>query len=169
MMGSDSARAFYGPAHVLAAHELGAIQTLLLTDTVLRMNNVALRRQYAKLVDEVGAGGGQTVIFSGAQLLQRVHVACHQFARTDGMVEFLSVAYRYACLRRAAATAYRDCGHSPVPTARSRGRRVGKRRASRPVDTAHDTMHDSNKRALSTLVTTIPIRVVYKRTRQELF
>ena len=66
MMSSDSTRAFYGPAHVLAAHELGAIQTLLMTDTVLRVNDVALRRRYAKLVHEVGAGGGQAVIFSGA-------------------------------------------------------------------------------------------------------
>ena len=66
MMGSDSARAFYGPAHVLAAHELGAVQTLLLTDTLLRVNDVVLRRRYAKLVEEVGAGGGQAIVFSGA-------------------------------------------------------------------------------------------------------
>ena len=40
MMGQDSARAFYGPGHVQAAHELGAIQTLLITDTLFRVNNV---------------------------------------------------------------------------------------------------------------------------------
>ncbi len=70
MMGNDSARAFYGPAHVLAAHELGAVQTLLLTDTLLRVNDVALRRRYAKLVEEVGAGGGQAIVFSGAAARQ---------------------------------------------------------------------------------------------------
>ena len=41
MMGRDSARAFYGPGHVQAAHELGAVQTLLITDTLFRVNNVA--------------------------------------------------------------------------------------------------------------------------------
>lgn len=41
MLGQDSARAFYGPGHVRAAHELGAIQTLLISDTLFRVNNVA--------------------------------------------------------------------------------------------------------------------------------
>ena len=41
MMAKDSARAFYGPGHVQAAHELGAVQTLLITDTLFRVNNVA--------------------------------------------------------------------------------------------------------------------------------
>ena len=40
MMAHDSARAFYGPGHVQAAHELGAVQTLLITDTLFRVNNV---------------------------------------------------------------------------------------------------------------------------------
>ena len=41
MMAKDSSRAFYGPGHVQAAHELGAVQTLLITDTLFRVNNVA--------------------------------------------------------------------------------------------------------------------------------
>ena len=41
MLGQDSARAFYGPGHVRAAHELGAIQTLLITDSLFRVNDVA--------------------------------------------------------------------------------------------------------------------------------
>lgn len=41
MMARDSARAFYGPGHVQAAHELGAVQTLLITDTLFRVNNIA--------------------------------------------------------------------------------------------------------------------------------
>ena len=69
MMAQDSARAFYGPAHVRAAHDLGAVQTLLLTDTLLRVNNVKERQQYATLVDEVKEGGGQAIIFSGVHLL----------------------------------------------------------------------------------------------------
>ena len=41
MLGQDSARAFYGPGHVRAAYELGAIQTLLISDTLFRVNDVA--------------------------------------------------------------------------------------------------------------------------------
>ena len=41
MLGQDSARAFYGPGHVRAAHELGAIQTLLISDTLFRVNDIA--------------------------------------------------------------------------------------------------------------------------------
>ncbi len=41
MLGQDSARAFYGPGHVRAAAELGAIQMLLLSDTLFRVNDVA--------------------------------------------------------------------------------------------------------------------------------
>lgn len=36
MLGNDPARAFYGPGHVLAAAELGAIQTLLLSGESLQ-------------------------------------------------------------------------------------------------------------------------------------
>ena len=74
MMAQDSARAFYGPAHVQAAHELGAVQTLLLTDTLLRVNNVAQRRRYASLVDEVKGSGGDAFIFSGVAILPLISV-----------------------------------------------------------------------------------------------
>lgn len=40
MLANDSSRAFYGPGHVRAAHELGAIGTLLITDTVLLVHDV---------------------------------------------------------------------------------------------------------------------------------
>ncbi len=51
--------------HVNAAHELGAIQTLLVTDSLFRINNVAERQKYASLVEEVEGGGGTAVVFSG--------------------------------------------------------------------------------------------------------
>ena len=41
MLANDSSRAFYGPGHVFAAHELGAIGTLLLSDTLFRVNDIA--------------------------------------------------------------------------------------------------------------------------------
>ena len=49
-----------------AAHELGAIQTLLITDTLFRVNDVMARRKYSTLVEEVESGGGAVFVFSGA-------------------------------------------------------------------------------------------------------
>jgi protein pelota len=66
MMGTDPSRAFYGPGHVRAAHEVGAIQTLLISDTLFRTADPKLRSKYTSLVEEVEAGGGNALIFSGA-------------------------------------------------------------------------------------------------------
>ena len=52
--------------HVHAAHELGAIQTLLITDTLFRVNDVMARLKYSTLVEEVESGGGAVFVFSGA-------------------------------------------------------------------------------------------------------
>lgn len=49
MLANDSARAFYGPGHVFAAHELGAIQTLLLSDSLFRVNDVAKARRVLRV------------------------------------------------------------------------------------------------------------------------
>ena len=66
MLGSDPARAFYGPGHVRAAHELGAIDTLLISDSLFRTADPVLRTKYAALVEEVEANGGRALVFSGA-------------------------------------------------------------------------------------------------------
>ena len=58
---------FFAAGHVVAAHELGAIQTLLITDSLFRINDVKQRTKYAALVEEVTKNGGYTVIFSGTQ------------------------------------------------------------------------------------------------------
>ncbi len=47
MLAADPARAFYGPGHVRAAAELGAVGTLLLSDSLLRVNDVAQARRRA--------------------------------------------------------------------------------------------------------------------------
>lgn len=80
MLGTDPSRAFYGPGHVFAAHELGAIQTLLIADSLFRTNDVLKRAKYAALVDEVEAGGGKSFVFSaahasGQQLIQFTGIA----------------------------------------------------------------------------------------------
>ena len=60
-------RALYGPAHVfLAAHELGAIDTLLIADGLFRCADAAARRRWVLLTEEVEAGGGAARVFSSA-------------------------------------------------------------------------------------------------------
>ncbi|MEW5298236.1 MAG: hypothetical protein WDW36_001381 [Sanguina aurantia] len=68
MLSNDPSRAFYGPAHVEAAGELGAVQTLLISDSLFRMKNVAARARYAALVEAVRAAGGDALIFSAMHL-----------------------------------------------------------------------------------------------------
>ena len=59
-------RALYGPAHVFAAHELGAIDTLLIADGLFRCADAAARRRWVLLTEEVEAGGGAARVFSSA-------------------------------------------------------------------------------------------------------
>ena len=58
MMQRDPDRAFYGYKHVLAASQKQAIDVMLVTDALFRSNNVAERRKYSDLVDEVKQAGG---------------------------------------------------------------------------------------------------------------
>jgi protein pelota len=66
MLATDPARAFYGPAHVAAAHDLNAIGTLLLADTLFRTRNVAQRKMWVRMTEEVTKSGGTVHIFSSA-------------------------------------------------------------------------------------------------------
>mmetsp|Transcript_8174 Transcript_8174/g.24294 ORF Transcript_8174/g.24294 Transcript_8174/m.24294 type:complete len:396 (-) Transcript_8174:410-1597(-) len=83
MLSSDPSRAFYGPGHVIAAHQLGAIATLLITDSLFRVNNVADRTRYTALVEEVEANGGTAVIFSG------MHASGEQLDQLTGLAAIL--------------------------------------------------------------------------------
>ena len=83
MLGHDPARAFYGPGHVRAAHEVGAIQTLLISDSLFRTADPARRKRSAALVDEVEAGGGRALVFSGA------HVSGEQLNQLTGVAAVL--------------------------------------------------------------------------------
>lgn len=83
MLGSDPSRAFYGPGHVTAAHEMGAIAVLLITDSLFRVNDVAKRTRYTALAEEVQAGGGTAVIFSG------MHATGEQLDQLSGVAAIL--------------------------------------------------------------------------------
>lgn len=83
MLAGDPARAFYGPGHVFAAAELGAIQTLLISDSLFRINDVEKRRRYVALVDGIVEAGGQALVFSS------MHVSGEQLAQLTGVAAIL--------------------------------------------------------------------------------
>lgn len=64
MLNTDPDRAFYGYDHVAKAHERGAIGTLLVTDGLFRSDNIATRKKYVTLVEQVRESGGKVFIFS---------------------------------------------------------------------------------------------------------
>ncbi|XP_050438718.1 protein pelota isoform X2 [Adelges cooleyi] len=64
MLQSESTRAFYGINHVEKANEAMAIETLLITDSLFRSQNILQRKRYVKLVDSVRESGGDVKIFS---------------------------------------------------------------------------------------------------------
>lgn len=83
MLSNDPSRAFYGPGHVWAAHELGAIQSLLVTDSLFRTHDVRKRKKVVGLVDEVAAGGGAVHVFSG------MHASGEQLNQLTGIAAVL--------------------------------------------------------------------------------
>lgn len=73
VMNRDDGYAWYGPKHVQKTIEMGAVDTLLITDTLFRSHDLQKRKEYIDLVEEVEASGGRVEIFSsqhdaGAQL-----------------------------------------------------------------------------------------------------
>ncbi|QRW16020.1 mRNA surveillance protein pelota protein [Rhizoctonia solani] len=80
MLGSDEARAWYGPDHVALAADRGAIGTLLISDELFRSGDVNERKKYVALVESVREKRGEVLIFSsmhetGQQLNQLTGVA----------------------------------------------------------------------------------------------
>ena len=89
MLGQDSARAFYGPGHVRAAAELGAIQTLLMSDTLFRVNDVAKVCAKPSCCEALCKSGSHhnrgCLQFVAASLVRRLH-----FVRS-GYLQYVSI------------------------------------------------------------------------------
>ena len=77
-------RALYGPAHVFAAHELGAVETLLITDALFRTPDAAARRRWVALTEEVEKGGEGARVQLGAR--ERRAVGGNHRGRGDAAV-----------------------------------------------------------------------------------
>ncbi|CAO3599233.1 unnamed protein product [Absidia cylindrospora] len=84
MLNTDAYRAFYGYDHVAKAHERGAIGTLLVTDELFRSADIATRKKYVALVEDVRAAGGKVFVFSS------LHVSGEQLNQLTGVAAILT-------------------------------------------------------------------------------
>lgn len=80
-LNDDDDKAWYGDHEVVKAASLGAIKTLLITDSMLRSDDVLARKRYLALVEDVEQTGGQALVFSslhssGEELDKLTGVAC---------------------------------------------------------------------------------------------
>ena len=64
LMRDNPDKTCYGLKHIIKAHEEGAIKTLLITDNMIRSQDVAQRKEMVKLLNEVKSIGGTTKMFS---------------------------------------------------------------------------------------------------------
>jgi protein pelota len=53
ILATDDSRAFYGYDYVVKASDLGAIETLLVTDGLFRSSDLVERKRYIQLVEKV--------------------------------------------------------------------------------------------------------------------
>ncbi|CCK73423.1 uncharacterized protein NDAI_0G04380 [Naumovozyma dairenensis CBS 421] len=75
----DDDRAWYGRREIFRACSMNAIETLLITDTKLRSDNIATREKYLDLLDDVEKDGGKVAIFS------TLHTTGEELDRLSGL------------------------------------------------------------------------------------
>lgn len=83
MLANDSSRAFYGPVQVMAAAEMGAIDTLLICDSLFKSIDGGTRKKYVKFVEDVRGCGSNVYILSAA------HVSGEQLNLLTGIAAIL--------------------------------------------------------------------------------
>ncbi|XP_047098957.1 protein pelota [Schistocerca piceifrons] len=83
MLQTEPAKAFYGKKHVEKANEAQAVETLLISDKLFRIQDVKQRKEYVALVDGVRESGGDVKIFSS------MHVSGEQLDQLTGVAAIL--------------------------------------------------------------------------------
>lgn len=61
---TEPEKAFYGLKHVERANEAQAVAVLLILDSLFTSCDVATRKRYVKLIEDVREGGGEVKMFS---------------------------------------------------------------------------------------------------------
>lgn len=83
MLQHEPDRAFYGIKHVEKANEAMAVDTLMISDSLFRHQDVASRARYVRLVDSVRENAGTVRIFSS------LHVSGEQLSQLTGVAAIL--------------------------------------------------------------------------------
>ncbi|CAG0884494.1 unnamed protein product [Cyprideis torosa] len=83
MLMTNPARAFYSLKHVLKAQEAGAIETLLISETLFRSTDIGKRKEYVRLVEAVKDSGAEVRIFSS------LHPSGQQLDQLSGIAAIL--------------------------------------------------------------------------------
>jgi len=83
MLNDDSAKAFYSYTHVKAAHERGAIESLLVTDSLFRSSDIKTRKRYVNLLEAVRDSGANVFLFSA------LHPSGEQLDQISGVAAIL--------------------------------------------------------------------------------
>ena len=83
VLSEDPGRAYYSYPHCLRACELGAIEVLLVSDSLFRSCKLDERKKYVALVEDVRDGGGIVKIFSAQ------HVSGQQLEQVSGVAAIL--------------------------------------------------------------------------------
>lgn len=83
LLNNDASKAFYGFKHVSKAIENGAVETLMITDALFRSDDVAIRKRYIALVEQVRSFGGKALIFSS------MHTSGQQLGQLTGVAAIL--------------------------------------------------------------------------------
>ncbi|GBG32273.1 Protein pelota [Hondaea fermentalgiana] len=83
MLNDNSEMAFYSFPHVRAALEKGAIDSLLITDSLFRSSNIKQRRQYVDLVEAARDAGAKVYMFSA------LHTSGEQLTQLSGVAAIL--------------------------------------------------------------------------------
>lgn len=80
-LNNDDYKAWYGEAEVTKAAEMGAISHLLITDTLMRCDDLTQRKRYLAIVENIEQTGGKAMVFSsfhssGEELDKLTGLAC---------------------------------------------------------------------------------------------
>lgn len=67
-LSKDDNKAWYGAAETERAAKLDAIETLLITDSVLKRNNVKKREIYLDLIENSGKNNGKIFVLSTSKI-----------------------------------------------------------------------------------------------------
>ncbi|CAI4289952.1 BAL_1a_G0005380.mRNA.1.CDS.1 [Saccharomyces cerevisiae] len=67
-LSKDDNKAWYGAEETERAAKLGAIETLLITDSVLKRNDVKKREKYLDLIENSGNNNGKIFVLSTSKI-----------------------------------------------------------------------------------------------------